>query len=56
MDDVRKATNRILELVDEGIIDSREMLQNALFYMCEHDVAEMLEMYEDDLGLNEEDE
>lgn len=48
----REATNKILELVDEGIVPAREMLMNALFYMSEHDVAEMFGMYSAEYGLD----
>ena len=52
----REATNKILELVDEGIVDTREMLMNTLFYMSEHDVSEMFSMYSAEYGLELDEE
>lgn len=52
----REATNKILELVDEGVVPAREMLMNALFYMSERDVAEMLEMYMAEMSSSDEEE
>ena len=37
----RKVTNQLLELVDEGVLDAREVLAAALMYMSEADVADM---------------
>ena len=37
----REATVQILELVDEGVLDARAVLQMALNYMSEADVADM---------------
>lgn len=37
----RKVTNQLLELVDEGVLDAREVLAAALVYMSEADVADM---------------
>lgn len=38
---VRKYTNRILELVDEGVLDARDMLAAALSYMSEAEVEDL---------------
>lgn len=37
----RKITNKILELVDDGLLDARTALCAALCYMSEADVADM---------------
>lgn len=37
----RKATNKILELVDEGVLDARQTLLAALVFMSEDEVADM---------------
>lgn len=37
----RKATKRILEMVDEGILDRDTVIMACLKYMSEDDVAEM---------------
>lgn len=53
--DTRKATNKILEMVDEGLLNPRDVLLMALKWMSEDDVKEMLranELYDED----EEDE
>ena len=38
---VRKVTNQLLEHVDEGVLDARDVLALALMYMSEADVADM---------------
>jgi hypothetical protein len=55
MSDVRKATNKILEMVEEGILDRDTVITACLKYMSEADVADMAhcnEFFEED----EEDE
>lgn len=42
----REATNKILELVDEGILDAKQVLTMALGYMSEFDVADMADANE----------
>ena len=37
----REATNKILELVEEGILDRDEVIMACLKYMSEDDVADM---------------
>jgi len=37
----RKATTRLLDMMDEGIIDPRSLVVMALNWMSESDVAEM---------------
>lgn len=48
----RKWTNKILEMVDDCVLDARQMLRNALVYMSEDDVADLAH----DLELDEEEE
>jgi hypothetical protein len=44
--DVRKATNKIIEMVDEGLLNPRDVLLMALKWMSEDDVKEMAEANE----------
>ncbi len=37
----RKATNKILELVEEGLLDKDQVIMACLKYMSEDDVADM---------------
>ena len=53
-DNVRKATNKILDMVDEGILDKDMVIMCCLKYMSEDDVADMAHCNE--FFLNEEDE
>jgi len=39
--EARKATNKLLEMVDDGVLDARKVLLSALNYMSEADVADM---------------
>ena len=41
MTDVRKATNRILDAVDEGLLTWEQVAQAALRYMSDDDAADM---------------
>jgi hypothetical protein len=41
MDDVRKATSKLLEMIDDGILDAKTVLKSCLGYMSEADVADM---------------
>jgi len=38
---MRDATNKILEMVEEGILNPTAVLRSALCYMSEYDVADM---------------
>ena len=51
-DNVRKATDKILEMVDEGILDKDTVIMSCLKYMSEDDVADMAHCNE--FFLNEE--
>jgi len=61
---IRKATNRAIEMAEEGMISWETLAVMALRYMSEDDVADMLdanelserfEQDEDDLELEEQD-
>jgi hypothetical protein len=41
---LRKYTNLTLELVDEGVFDAKDLLENALGWMSEDDVKKFLEV------------
>ena len=40
---MRDATNKILEMVEEGILNPTAVLRSCLIYMSEYDVADMAE-------------
>ena len=46
MSDVRQATNQVLEMVEEGILDKDTVIMSCLKYMSEDDVADMAQMNE----------
>lgn len=46
MSATRKATNKILEMIDEGILDPKDVVMMALKWMSEDDVKEMAEANE----------
>ena len=52
MSDVRQATDKILEMVEEGILDRDTVIMSCLKYMSEDDVADMAQMNE--FFINEE--
>jgi hypothetical protein len=54
MSDVRKATNKILEMVEEGVLDKDMVIMSCLNYMSEDDVADMARINE--FFLNEDEE
>jgi len=37
----RKVTNKLLELIDEGVLDPQMVIKACLCYMSEDDVADM---------------
>jgi hypothetical protein len=37
----RKVTNKLLELIEEGVLDAQTVLSACLSYMSEDDVADM---------------
>ena len=54
MSDVRQATDKILEMVEEGILDKDMVIMSCLKYMSEDDVADMAQMNE--FFINDEEE
>ena len=60
MADVRQATDRILEMVDEGVLDKDTVIMSCLKYMSEDDVADMAYcnefFYNDDDSEEDEDD
>lgn len=55
---VRKVTNQILEMIDEGVLDRDMVIRAALCYMSEADVADMAycnEFISDDPYLDDDD-
>ncbi len=56
---VRPATNRLIDMMDEGLIDARAVADMALSWLSEHDVAEMMkanDIIEQDEDEDEEDD
>ena len=52
---VREATDKLIELVDEGVLDKDQVILGALNYMSEDDVKDMFrsefeELYEETFG------
>jgi len=54
MSDVRQGTDKILEMVEEGILDKDMVIMSCLKYMAEDEVADMAQMNE--FFINEEEE
>lgn len=52
----REATERILELVEEGLLDKDTVIMACLKYMSEDDVADMARLNEFILSDDEDDE
>ena len=50
----RKATDKILEMVEEGILDRDTVIMSCLKYMSEDDVADMA--HSNEFFINEEEE
>ena len=55
------ATNKLLELVEEGVLDKDAVISGCLNYMSEDDVNDMFrsefeELYEENFGDDDEDE
>lgn len=53
---VREATNKVLEMVDNGILNPRDVLLMALKWMSEDEVKEMCKANEIDLDPCNEDD
>ena len=56
MSDVRQATNRVLEMVEEGILDKDTVIMSCLKYMSEDDVADMAHSNEFFMTTNDEED
>ena len=56
MTGVRQATDKILEMVDEGILDKDTVIMSCLKYMSEDDVADMAHSNEFFMTTNEEED
>ena len=54
MSDVRQATDKILEMVEEGMLDKDTVIMSCLKYMSEDDVADMA--HSNEFFINEEDD
>jgi len=55
----RPATNKLIDMMDEGVIDARAVADMALAYMSEHDVHQMMlanDLVEDEAEDDEEEE
>jgi hypothetical protein len=46
MVDTRKATNKLLELIDDGMVSAKDVVTMCLKWMSEDDVEEMCEANE----------
>ena len=46
MSNVRQATDKVLEMVEEGILDKDTVIMACLSYMSEDDVADMAQINE----------
>jgi len=56
MTGVRQATDKILEMVEEGILDKDTVIMSCLKYMSEDDVADMAQMNEFFMTTNDEED
>ena len=56
MTGVRQATDKILEMVEEGILDKDTVIMSCLKYMSEDDVADMAHLNEFFMTTNEEED
>ena len=56
MTGVRQATDKILEMVEEGILDKDTVIMSCLKYMSEDDVADMTHSNEFFMTTNDEED
>ena len=56
MVNVRQATEKVLEMVEEGILDKDTVIMSCLKYMSEDDVADMAQMNEFFMTTNDEED
>ena len=52
----REATNKILEMIDECVLDPKDIVMMCLKWMSEDDVKEMCKANEIDLEITEDEE
>lgn len=52
--DIRAATNKLLEMIDEGLINPRDVVTMCLKWMSEDDVKEMCKANEIDFEIAED--
>ncbi len=53
---MRDATNKILQMIDDGVLDMKTVLEAALMYMSEDDVRDMARVNDISLGDDDDDE
>ena len=46
MADPRKETNKLLEMIEEGLLDPKQVVNMCVSYMSEADVADMMDCNE----------
>ena len=51
--ETRQATNKLIEMIDEGLLDKRDVIVMALKWMSEDDVKAMCEANEIDLDMED---
>ena len=56
MSETRKATNKLLEMIDDGLLSTTSVVTMCLRWMSEDDVKEMCNANEINLDEDEEDE
>jgi hypothetical protein len=56
MSETRKATNKILEMIDECVLDPKDVVMMCLKWMSEDDVAAMAEANEINLDKKDDEE
>jgi hypothetical protein len=54
--DVRKSTNKLLEMIDNGLLSATSVVTMCLKWMSEDDIEEMCKANEIDLNDNEDEE
>lgn len=50
----RKYTNKLLDLINQGVLDKNELIVNLLIWMSEDDVEKFYKMYEYDSSTAEQ--
>jgi len=52
----REATNRLLEMIDNGLLDRDTVIMACIKYMSEDDVADMMHINEMDFDCDEDEQ